>query len=524
DPKYPQKFLLHDYFFAKSLDAVRPGGLLAFISSAGTMNKNDTKAREYLAERADFVGAIRLPSTAFKQNAGTEVTTDIIFLRKKVDGAPALPDARWVETVETTLPDFDGKPRTGRVNPYFVDHPDMVLGEEGFFDKLYQGRYAVKPKGGSTFLLQIENAVKALPENVMSAWQDTTDRAEIDFGTSERKDGSFYIGRDGALMQQSDGVGRPVERRGKGVQGGRSLAEVERIKALVPIRDALRAVYVADLAEDTKNAAAARKRLNDSYDEFAKRFGPINKADFSYRRPNIVQQENARAEAREEARFAGEVFEEGSFDPSAMIADKASTQAIGRARADARKAAEARGERWDEGSFDPVDMPDVVIVKRPNIDPFMDDPESYRLRAIEHYNETTGEASKGAVFRENVITREKPPEINSVGDAVLYVLNTKGRFDIEAVAHAANMSKGDAIEALGDRLYRIPTADGSEVWDLADAYLSGNVRAKLAEAQAAAQQNPDFRRNVTALEQAQPAPLPPTEIAASLGMPWIKPE
>ena len=83
-PKYAKHgFLLHDYFFAKSLDAVRPGGLLIFITSAGTMNKLDSKAREYLAERADLVRAIRLPSDAFKQNAGTEVTTDIIILRKK---------------------------------------------------------------------------------------------------------------------------------------------------------------------------------------------------------------------------------------------------------------------------------------------------------------------------------------------------------------------------------------------------------------------------------------------------------
>ncbi|MEE8309079.1 MAG: class I SAM-dependent methyltransferase [Hyphomicrobium sp.] len=84
DPKYPQGFLLHDYFFAKSLDSVRPGGILAFISSAGTMNKHDTRARQYFADRADLVGAIRLPGNAFKKNAGTEVTTDILFLRKRL--------------------------------------------------------------------------------------------------------------------------------------------------------------------------------------------------------------------------------------------------------------------------------------------------------------------------------------------------------------------------------------------------------------------------------------------------------
>src|SRR6267154_249161 len=88
DPKYPQKFLLHDYFFAKSLDAVRPGGLLAFVTSAGTMNKRDPSARQYLLSKADFIGGIRLPSNAFKKNAGTDVTTDILVFRKRMPGEP----------------------------------------------------------------------------------------------------------------------------------------------------------------------------------------------------------------------------------------------------------------------------------------------------------------------------------------------------------------------------------------------------------------------------------------------------
>lgn len=522
DPEYAKHgFLLHDYFFAKSLDGVRPGGLLMFISSAGTMNKVDQAAREYLADRADLVGAIRLPGDAFEKNAGTSVTTDIIVLRKRLPGeTPG--DRSWVETVEVTLPNKEGQPTKGRVNRYFAEHPEMVLGEEGFFDKLYAGRYGVRSIEGQDLAARLNEAMQRLPADVMSEWQDTTARAEIDFGTAERKEGSFYVGKDGRLMQMRSGVGRPVEARGKGVEGGMTMAGMSRVKALIPIRDSLRAVYDADLKGDSANAEKARKRLNEAYDAFVERFGPINKAEISYRRPNVIQQESARAEAREEARFNGDPFDEGSFDPTDMIQRGASLAEIARQRRAAREEAEKAGRKWDEGTFNPDDMPDIVIDKRPNIEPFMDDPESYRLRAIEHYNEDTGEAKKSAVFTENVISREKAPEIKSVNDGLLYVLNKRGRVDIGEIAQAAGVSESEAIEQLGDAIYKTPGTDGT--WETRDAYLSGNVRQKLRQARAAAERNPEFQRNVDALEAVQPAPLPPSEINANLGMPWIPTE
>lgn len=520
DPEYAKhSFLLHDYFFAKSLDAVRPGGLLMFVTSAGTMNKIDTKAREYMAERADLVGAVRLPGDAFEKNAGTSVTTDIIILRKRLPGEQA-GDRSWVETTEVTLPNKEGKPTKGRVNRYFVEHPEMVLGEEGFFDKLYAGRYGVR-SDGRDLGDALAKAMASLPENVMAERQTPEERAEVDFGTAERKEGSFYIGQDGKLHQMRDGVGRPVELRGKGVEGGVTLAAMERIKGLIPIRDALRAVYDADLKGDAENAAKARERLNGAYDRFVQRFGPINKAEISYRRPNVIQQEAARSEAREEARFAGLPFDEGSFDPTDLIERGASLAEIARQRKAAKEEAEKAGREWSEGTFDPDDMPDLVIDKRPNVDPFMDDPESYRLRAIERYNDETGEAQKTAVFYENVITREKAPEIRSVGDALLFVLNKRGRVDLAEIAQAAGVSESEAVEQLGNAIFKVP---GTETWQTREQYLSGNVRQKLRQAKVAAERNPEFQRNVEALEAVQPAPLPPSEINANLGMPWLPPK
>lgn len=522
DPKYAKHgFLLHDYFFAKSLDAVRPGGVLAFISSAGTMNKKDTAAREYLADRADLVGAIRLPSNAFAKNAGTEVTTDIVILRKRLpDEAPG--DRSWTETTEVKLPNKEGKTITGLVNRYFADHPEMVLGEQGFFDKLYLNRYAVHGRPGQDLKADLASAIDNLPADVMSAWHGPIASGDEDFGTSEKKEGSFYVGPKGGLMQMVNGVGVPIERRGKGVEGGRTAADIERISALVPVRDALRAVYDADLAGDTENSDRARARLNKTYDGFVEKFGPINKAVLQRRRPNTIQQEAARNEAREEARYAGQEFNEGSFDPTMLIAEGKSLSEISRARQKARDEFKAAGRTFDEGSFDPDEMPDVIIDKRPNVDPFMDDPESYRLRAIERYDDSTNTATKGPVFFENLITKERKPEINSLDDAVLYVLNQHGRLDIGQISKLINKSDSETIQALGDRIYKEPgTRDG---WVTKDEYLSGNVRKKLLLAKDAAERNPEFRRNVEALEAAQPMPLPPSQIHASLGMPWIPQE
>ncbi|MCG5533094.1 N-6 DNA methylase [Halorhodospira sp. 9621] len=517
DSRYPQGFLLHDYFFAKSLDAVRPGGLLAFVTSAGTMNKADASAREYLADRADLVGAIRLPGAAFEKTAHTSVTTDIVVLRKRLEGEPA-GDRSWTETVEVTLPNKHGQSITGRMSRYFADNPDMILGEQGFFDPLYENRYAVRGIKGQSLDKALERAIEQFPENVMAEEATQAERAEIDFGTDQKKDGSFYF--DGErLMQLNDGVGVPVQARGKGQSSGLPKTHIERIRGLVPIRDALRAVYAADLAGQKENAKVARQRLNEAYDAFVERFGPINKLERQTRRATLVQKEAARAEAREEARYAGEPWFEGDFDPSGMIAEGASLTKIAAARQAAREAAEREGRTFDEGSFDPDSVQDTVIEKRENIDPFKDDPENYRLRAIEEYNDETGEAIKSGIFFEDIITRERAPEIRSVNDAMLHVLNRKGRLDIPEIAALAGKSQTQTIEELGESIFKLPGTEDTYV--LRDAYLSGNVREKLRQAEAAAAKNPEFERNVAALEAVQPVDLTPSEINAALGAPWI---
>lgn len=528
DPEYAREgFVMHDFFFAKSLDSVRPGGLLMFVTSAGTMNKIGTEAREWMAERADLVGAVRLPGDAFQTNAGTKVTTDIVILRKKdasqkAEETPWAGDRSWIGTSERELPEKDGTLRKGQVNSYFDKRPEMVLGEEGFFDLLIGGderRYAVRSRPGTDLSQELAKALESLPAGVMTAPNTQLAADGTEFGGRERKDGSFYLAPDGTLMQQRGNLGVPVEGRGKGVKGGIPAKDQERIRALIPVRDALRAVFDHDLNDRKAEGDAARAKLNREYDAFVTRFGPINKAEFSYRRPTVIQIESARSAAREEMRLGGGFFDEGSFDPGELIRAGVKTSEIAARRRIAKEAADALGREWDEGTFDPEDMPDTVIVKRPNIDPFMDDQEGYRLRAIEHYNDDNGEAKKGAIFFENIISKEREPKIDSANDALLYTLNRLGRPDLDEIAFRAGMSRSQVLEELSEAIFLVP--DAGETYQTRELYLSGNVRAKLETARAAAARDPAFNRNVAALEAVQPTPLGPADISANLGMPWI---
>ncbi|HNP16076.1 MAG TPA: N-6 DNA methylase, partial [Terrimesophilobacter sp.] len=478
DPDYPQGFMLHDYFFAKSLDSVRPGGILMFVTSAGTMNKQDTSARDYLADRADLLGAIRLPNTAFKEN-GTEVTTDIIVLRKRLDGEKeAGPSWRKAEIVD--VPDPDGGTGQAAVNRYFIDHPEMVLGEQGLYDTLTATpRIGVRPRPGSDLAADLSAAIARFAPGVMSEAPTSVRMDTRDAATTERKAGSYYV-KDGDLYQFDGAAGVKVERRSRSTPTGMSKGDHETVMALLPIRDALRDVYAADV--DGKDATEARARLNATYDAFVKARGPINKQVRSFRRPSIVEQETARQRALEDARAASLDFDEGSFDTSPLFEAGAKLAEIARAREEARKEPGYR-----EGDFNPDDMPDKVVVTYPNIDAFADDPESFRLRAIEKYDSETDTATKSRVFTENAVTISVKPTISSPEDALLYVLSEHGRVDLNKIADLSGSTPGAVRQDLGDKIFEDPE---SGEWQTAAQYLSGNVRKKLGAAREVARKRP----------------------------------
>lgn len=509
DPAYPQGFMIHDYFFAKSLDGVRPGGLLMFVTSAGTLNKLDSKARDYMADRADLVGAIRLPNTAFAEN-GTQVTTDIIVLRKRHEGE-AEANPAWRESTPISVPDKDGGTVELPVNRYFQDHPEMILGEQGAFDTLVgRSRIGVRPREGSDLSADLAAAVARFPRKITSMGDPVQMmKGPRDANSGETKAGSYYL-KDGEIWQFDGTEGKAVPRRGKD-QPGLSKSDYDLIQDLIPMRDALRSVYSADLkGEDAKKA---RRRLNKVYDDFVAKRGPINKVETTLRRPSAVQMEGLRQQAAEDARAAGAAFDIGSFDAGPMIEEGKTLAQIARAR---REASQQPGYR--EGDFDPAGVDDIRIEKFPNIDAFSDDPENFRLRAIERFDAETQTATKSRVFTENAINMSVRPTINSPEDALLHLLAETGRVDLDRIAELSKSTPARVREELEGKIFENPA---TEQFETRAKYLSGNVRRKLREAEAAMRKDDRFKANADALAAVLPDPIPRSQIVVPLGAHWF---
>ncbi len=274
DPEYKkQGFLLHDYFFAKTIDRVKPGGLLVFVTSKGTMDKGNDRARKYLMERADLLGAIRLPQTAFKDNAGTEVVTDVIFLRKRAKDELPLGE-QWGGLAEVSTAQGPAM-----VNQYFAANPQMVLGRHAKTGSMYRSdEYTVEPIEGD-IEQQFAKAIEHLPEGVYRPQRGSQAEAAAvqrrDYDPKIKKEGGVYVADDGTLMQVDSGQGIAlVERTGS---DGQPIAlkprEVEWLKGYTVVRDALKQAQYDQLNEGKWEASL--KALNKAYDAFAKTHGQI---------------------------------------------------------------------------------------------------------------------------------------------------------------------------------------------------------------------------------------------------------
>ncbi len=272
DKRYNRfKFRLHDYFLAKQMDSLRPGGIMSVVVSKGTMDKADDATRKYLAERADLIGAIRLPNTAFKANAGTEVVTDILFFQRKTEGAASGIDNDFTSSLKTTI---DGEEYS--VNQYYHDNPHMVLGKQSSKGSMYgSNEYTVESTGNLEE--QLATALATLPKNIVTHNPTAADLKEkatqFELSTGQ-KEGAYYIDDAGALRQTSGGVGVRVQVRGGSVRSGMTKKDAQIVRDFISLREALTSTFNAMLADgDWK---AAQKVLNREYDVFVDRHGPIN--------------------------------------------------------------------------------------------------------------------------------------------------------------------------------------------------------------------------------------------------------
>lgn len=455
DPEYKKHaFALHDYFFAKTIDRVKPGGLVMFVTSRYTMDKLNDKARAYLAERADLVGAIRLPQTAFKQNAGTDVVTDVLFLRKKVAGEVFEQAKPWAKSVPMKVGGQEFP-----VNEYFHAHPDMVLGKHSDTGKMQNSpdpQYTVLAPDGDIEAL-FERAAAAMPANIYKAERGSAAEAakvrEIDWNPKAQKEGNYYVSDAGVLMQREGGVGTRVDRM--------KPAQAEIVKAIVPLRDALKQAHYDQLNDGPWEASLAA--LQAAYKKFTAAHGQVNQF----------------------------------------------TTKVVKVKVD---------ELDDDGQPTGVKLQDEEERRTFHLLSLIeDDPDWTLLAALEKVNDDTGEITTGPFLSKRVLGKPEAAKIDTPHDALLSVLNDFGRVDPAAIADRIGMSEADTIAALGESVFNDP----GKGWVTSDEYLSGNVKSKLEDARAAARADRTFERNVRALEAAQPAPKSPAQINIGFGMNWI---
>ncbi len=452
DRRYDRfSFKIHEYFIAKSLDKVRPGGLIAVITSKFTMDKENQSVRKYIAQRAELTGAIRLPDNAFRKVAGTEVTTDILFLKKRQrEIVPDEENTGWL-SVER---DQNGIP----YNSYFIDHPEMVLGtmvqETGMYgSKDFVTCRAFPGRELSELLQEAVEYLNGVYEEPENADADVTEDREWIPAMPDVKNYS-YAEVNAKLYYREDSWMYRQKLTGK---------KAERVTGMLRIRKALRQLIDFQLygngdsevegasGEPDQGFQRLLQKLNQEYDSYVAKYGYLN----------------------------------------ASV----------------------------------------------NVSAFADDCDAPLLRSVEEEvkNENgkriKGEYRKTAVFFKATVKHETIPNVaGTVEDALRITMNVRGRFDLKYMQiiyrkRGDRCSQEEILQELGERVYQDPALwnqDPGEGWVLAEEYLSGHVKDKLAQAVLAAEEYPLlFSRNVKALQKVQPEPLKPEEISFVLGSTWI---
>lgn len=260
DKKYNKhNFLIHDYFFAKTLDKVRPGGVIAFITSSGTMDKRNSKVRKYIAQRADLIGAVRLPNNTFKKNAGTEVTADILFLQKRERMTDIMPE--WVEVGEFCEGQF--------VNQYFLDNPDMVMGELKEVSGPFGPELTCVPNEDTTLAEQLDDAIQNIHATITEyEFDDISNDEEITIPADPNVRNFSFTVVDGDVYFRENSLMRKVELN--------ATAE-NRVKGMIELRDCVRTLieYQTENYSDDE-IKAQQAKLNTLYDDYTKKYGLIN--------------------------------------------------------------------------------------------------------------------------------------------------------------------------------------------------------------------------------------------------------
>ena len=425
DKRYDRLNLsIHEYFIAKTLDKVRPGGVIAFVTSSFTMDKRTANVRKYIAQRAELLGAIRLPNNAFKAAAGTEVVSDILFLQKRDRMVDIEPE--WVHLATND----DGI----QMNSYFVDSPDMVLGEM----KMVSGPYGPEPTCAPFPDQPLDSLLASAIQNIhgeITAYdrEEELEGEDRSIEADPTVRNFSYTLVDGKIYYRENSRMNPVEV---------SKTAESRIKGMIELRDCVRTLLEYQTEdypeEEIKNQQA---KLNTLYDAFTRKYGLIN--------------------------------------------------------------------------------------SRGNAIAFDQDSSYFLLCSLEVLDEEKNLKRKADLFTKRTIRSHKPAErVDTAVEALALSIGEKAHVDMAYMSQLTGKDEEALFSELKGIVFLNPDyVEGvNEKYLPADEYLSGNVRKKLAEAQAKAAQDPQFQVNADALAKVQPVDLTASEISVRLGATWLNPE
>ncbi|CUX61292.1 Helicase SNF2 family [Agrobacterium deltaense Zutra 3/1] len=446
---------LHDYFIARSIDLLKPGAFAAFVTSSGTMDKADATAREHIARSADLIAAIRLPEGSFRRDAGTDVVVDILFYRKRRAGE-AEGDQTWLD-VEEVRPATEDEGAI-RINSWFARHPDFVLGDHALTSGPFGETYTCRGRAGVELETALKAVISLLPEDRYDG-----EPTEID-------------------IDLEDELGDIVDLR----PGNEKVREGS---FFIDNRQGLMQMVDGSPVQIKVRKGRSGDGLSEKHIRIISKLIPVRDAVREVLR--CQEQDRPWRDNQVRLRIAWSSFVR-DFGPINHTTVSISED-------------EETGEVRESH-------------RRPNLQPFLDDPDCWLVASIEDYDLETDTARPGPIFSERVISPPAAPVITSAADALAVVLNECGRVDVDHIAELLHRDSEAVIAELGEAIFRDPT-DGS--WQTSDAYLSGPVRTKLAAAEAAAELEPTLQRNVAALREVQPADLRPSDITARLGAPWI---
>lgn len=494
DPAHNARgFTIHNHFLHKAVQLTAPGGIVAVITSAYTLDSKNPAARRALHRNADLVGAIRLPSGAF-DGSGTSVVTDLVILRRRMNGEVPHPISMWEDTVDVGTP-----AGPVAINRYFAEHRDHVLGTLTAGTSPWGEHVATTIDGpdrseigaalreqlaaivaraqsnGLTFGIDPDATLPAPHDDQLGSWDQV------------RKPGSIRVTANGGFERLD-----PTSRTWQPHRVART--HTAEARTLLELRDAVSELLAAQRGGTDDDRQAARAHATAIYERYVAAYGPVNRYSETTRSSWVLARN----------------LDEADIDPDWPARQRGADKGRPELDEDGEPVMQVRRET-------------TTRTRPPGVEALRSDPGFAAVLAVEDFDDDTQTATPAAILTRDVITPpQSPQQVESAADALAVVLDRTGRVDLDAIAGliVSRPSRDETRAMLGDLVFDDPDERGNLV--PAVTYLSGHVRSKLEAARAAAAVDPvTYGRNVAALEAVQPSPLGPADIEVRPGVTWI---